>query len=185
MRMYALDHDYLNVVAWRPVAGSGPLARQSWRLALLPYIKNRGIYTCTDAPADDGFARGFRRAPFSAECDDDGMAVLSGGYGINTVHRQPGRPDPPGWAGRPAPKPVSADEIAEPSNLIFACDSGPDTYEVTSWSNAPGFRYSAPAATRHTGGSSYLFADGHVKWMKPESILCTKDECWWSVQGRH
>jgi prepilin-type processing-associated H-X9-DG protein len=34
-------------------------------------------------------------------------------------------------------------------------------------------------ADRHTGGGSYIFADGHVKWMRREAVIQ-----WSKVRGQ-
>ncbi len=184
LSMYSQDYDGHFPVAWQPDPAP-PAARISWRVALLPYVKEGRWFTCPQEPLSGGFEAAFPAHPNATAPDDTPSRVLSGGYAMNCVHRQPGPPDSTGWAGRPDPRAVSLAEIRSPTQHIVLCDARPETYLLSSWANAPGFHYDSPAATRHMGGTNYAFADGHVKWFRPADVPCRRQECWWAIQGRH
>ena len=199
-----LKHRY--PVDWRSHGRPEYARRYSWRAMLSPYVKDRAVFSCPSNPEADGFARSFHTPPYSSELPDGEGNDLSGGYGMNCVHREPGPPDPPGWAGGSIPRPITEGDIVAPCALIVFGDVQSNNHEITRWSNRTGFarrdadpkstgcekrrslfRHTLPGggATLHHGSANYCYADGHVKWLRPERIPCTREECWWSVQGKH
>ena len=68
-----------------------PEVTYSWRIALLPYVKNRGIFVCPSAPNLNGFALSTNDR---SDCTAD-LVFLSSGYYCNSVHYDSGAPNPP------------------------------------------------------------------------------------------
>jgi prepilin-type N-terminal cleavage/methylation domain-containing protein/prepilin-type processing-associated H-X9-DG protein len=74
--------------------------------------------------------------------------------------------------------PLMIDEVAEPSKLCLLAetkykiaalpDYGFDRFQATSLTSG-GFS-GLPVLDTHLGGSNYAFLDGHVKWLKKESV---------------
>jgi prepilin-type N-terminal cleavage/methylation domain-containing protein/prepilin-type processing-associated H-X9-DG protein len=109
------------------------------------------------------------------------------GYGVNYMHViQYG----PGWSwnddSSEGPKAIAA--LPRPSETIMIADgeaeSGPEEGEGwpavycmihfpkgADWYAKEGLDKTWALADRHQGGGSYIFADGHVKWMKRTTVL--------------
>ncbi len=63
-------------------------------------------------------------------------------------------------------------QIASPSNIVLAYDLGatmPITYVRPEPAGYPKWGYPYMFGTLHSGGASYLYVDGHAKWMKQEA----------------
>jgi prepilin-type N-terminal cleavage/methylation domain-containing protein/prepilin-type processing-associated H-X9-DG protein len=192
--MYADDYDEAlipqglgaNQKLWRP-----------WMFLAQPYIKNKQVFICPEAPELSKFTQ------------DD--ANVQSGYGMNRVHwngdGKPGGipPDPPtmdygSGGGKRGTATLAAVNL--PAQTIFATDHegqevlwrwGDDKHgfmrallpDGTPWpgnkkdSNSP---EGIKAAARHGGGCNYVFLDGHVKWYRPQQVVCTDTECWWSKE---
>lgn len=170
--MYSQDYDERFPPAW--LGAPAGRTHVSWRRLISPYLHTNSVFVCPCSSFPGKPAPGV---------DPDTLP----GYGMNTVHREPGAPDPVGWAGGgAAPKPVAYASIAHPASCILAGDAQPHVpSELTRWSNAPGFQRHDPGARLHLDLATYLFADGHVERLAPDKIPCSAGECWWSLQGRH
>jgi prepilin-type N-terminal cleavage/methylation domain-containing protein/prepilin-type processing-associated H-X9-DG protein len=164
----------------------------SWRIALLPYVKNRGIFVCPSARNLNGFALSTNDR---SDCTAD-LVFLSSGYYCNSVHYDSGVPNPPfmhrGQGG------ISDAQVVRPAETIAVLDGGLypradfDAYTgaATTGSNAAGTGNPPTTVSttnpflRHTDGANYLFMDGHVKWQKPNQVKCGPGSggCHWSVE---
>jgi prepilin-type N-terminal cleavage/methylation domain-containing protein/prepilin-type processing-associated H-X9-DG protein len=206
-RMYTQDWDEVNVPE-RILQTPGNTYR-SFRANLQPYVKNKQVFACPEAPDLSSFAT----FNWEALGFDDGNGHggtpggrnLTSGYGMNRVHWNPGDKWQPG-----GPNPSTGDNfgvadalVVAPSECILIEDSISGTvqgtdgwYSVYYQSDSPGFirgvspknYYSGKndtGAFRHNGGATYIFVDGHAHWYRPEQIPCTKDKCWWAVENHH
>ncbi len=142
-----------------PDIAAAPGSKDTWRSAIFPYMRNKGVYLCParrdKADGPDGFPRSY-------------AANSNGTPRSGKDNRSDGA-----FAG-PGSKPIRLADIPHPGGLIMLCESaGGNTPEF----NIDGPVHFGPAAhllwAGHSGGSDYLFADGHVKWLKPQA---TKDE---------
>jgi prepilin-type N-terminal cleavage/methylation domain-containing protein/prepilin-type processing-associated H-X9-DG protein len=197
-RMYAQDYDDVNVPE-RLLLKNG--AYISFRASLQPYVKNKQVFVCPSVPNLNTFAT-FSWEPIGWDHGKGTPAGqhLTSGYGMNRVHWENGAPNPSTGDNYGVPDAV----VANPAECIFIEDTlsgigaGYDGwYSVYHGPNAPGYIRGVtktpqfPAgkgdkgAFLHNGGASYIFVDGHAKWHKPESIPCSKERCWWAIEGKH
>jgi prepilin-type N-terminal cleavage/methylation domain-containing protein/prepilin-type processing-associated H-X9-DG protein len=126
-------------------------ANSTWRMAALPYIRNRQIFQCPS----------YRPATMF-----DGNVLVdsaqNGGYGMNDVHAN----DSPSGAAEGAVQ-------ATACTILITEMDGP---AVTAQSQAAGYKRAditgSLAGVRHNDGCNYAFCDGHVKWLKPSALTC-------------
>ena len=201
-RMYAQDYDEYNV----PERVAGPKGSLiSFRVNLQPYVKNKQVFVCPEVPNLNTFVT-FNWEAFGYD-DGPGMPGhhhLSAGYGMNRVH----------WDAPHVAHPPTGDQygvadasIASPAECIFIEDTisgvsdkeGYDGwYSVYYQTNKPGYirgitpnpqfpskNVNDQGAFRHNGGATYIFADGHAHWYRPEQIPCNPEKCWWAIENHH
>ncbi len=146
----------------------------TWRALIYNYINSTEVFNCPSATFN--YSGALAGQPVSGE------GAILGGYGNNTVHWQPGAPEPPHAV-------LSSVRFARPSSLIICGDSHNGGTQISIESNAPGFNRivagQAAGAERHGGMANYAFADGHVESLRPHNIPCTTTDCWWAAEGRH
>jgi prepilin-type N-terminal cleavage/methylation domain-containing protein/prepilin-type processing-associated H-X9-DG protein len=179
VHQYLADYDEKFPYAWFDVDRDGNLSAgdYTWRAVLLPYVKNRQIYVCPSDPGQNSFVYD------TDEIDVDPPAgARTAGYAWNSVHWMSGSPTPPGG------QPDAA--VVDPAGTILITDSTGGAFELSYDSNTHGWiRWDTNVAqrqggVRHLEGANYLFADGHVKWLKPTSIKCeiSPGKCMWSIE---
>ncbi len=114
---------------------------------LFPYVKNREIFRCADAPRNSG--------PLWFMMND--LASAAPAKTIANPARTVLFCDGEDFAGNAGhaydPKTVSAPASYSPAGRVVL---------GVTMQTAP---------TRHSGGGFYAFTDGHVKWMKPRSVF--------------
>jgi len=176
--------------------GAGSDMASLWHVAIFPYIKNVGVYTCPSDAQNWGqtttdlywwsvpHAKRLLEAPMFE--DPNAAAVGSGGidkipisYGISeTFHNQ-------GWGESALPAPASTAVLSEAPVLLG------DLWDITDDpASRIAMRFAASktaagppngvwgidkvfvwdpawdAQTRHSGGINVDYADGHVKWLR-------------------
>ena len=177
VHQYVADYDERFPRPIFDVDGSGNVSAgdYTWRAVLLPYIKNRQIYVCPSAPGQNAFVYD------TDGIDVESSGVRSAGYAWNCIHTDPGSPTPPGG------QPDAA--VVDPAGTILITDSGggarltyaPNTH---GWIRGDINVAQRQAGVRHLEGANYLFADGHVKWLKPTAVKCeiSPGKCMWSIE---
>lgn len=175
-RMYSDDYDEMLQPEFGGIAGSPGF---TWRMFLLPYIRNVQIFQCQSY-------RSSNFGPFSGTPVQEQNEYA--GYGLNRVHSATA---PWQWLG-------TCETVFEnPARLILITDLDIEGSHGTGqiligmdYDAVGGFVRSGTGdlgRLRHNGGSNYLFADGHVKWAVPGAIHCSAEnhpaDCQWSVQG--
>ena len=151
--MYAQDYDEtLPPGAFSADSSWGDANDTSWRMMILPYVKNVQIFQCP--------SKKMTTSPF------DGSLLLDGaqnaGYGFNYAH----------WGGAVAgrnPSGKSLGEADDASAVILLVESTGTLY--VGLDNGHGWVRTDEAATRHNGGQNCGFIDGHAKWLK-SNVLC-------------
>ena len=145
--MYSSDND--ETYPFAITAGASP---STWRMAALPYIRNKQLFQCPS----------FR--PTGAMFDGTVVAdsAQQAGYGMNNVHNN----DSPSGAAEAA--------IVSTANTVMLTEI--DNNYVTDTGQAAGYTRaditSSAAGVRHNGGCNYAFCDGHVKWLTPSKVVC-------------
>lgn len=126
-----------------------------WQDSLQPYLKSYQLVVC---PSDSKPAE-----------DDTTAGHLKSSYATNSVTKIGTQylDSPMNNSYRPA---LSLAQYEEPATTLLMCDASEleifqDTQ--TDWGNAGGTKEDAlRVAKRHLEGANYLFADGHVKWLR-------------------
>jgi len=159
--MYAQDHDDTMPPQY---CAPPPPGRYRWMDAVLPYVRNVGMFTC---PSD-------RPAQFvPATVGQYGAYVANVGYfGSNANAGQITNP-PFSLNGRPL---AAIDDV---SGTILLGDGGPDDFQCA-WAMStdqptglsPGPRLQDYAG-RHSDGANFAYCDGHVKWQELTALLKT------------
>lgn len=152
-----------------------------WPQIIYPYTRSSQIYVCPDAPATYQFSP---------------TAPLFANYGANAILMNYTQAHDP---GRPA---VSDATTVSPASTYLIMDAGsvimfpyypfhPDTYVEYLPGTGPGSAANLGALTstsdaglkndfntgRHFNGLNVGFADGHVKWVRSETVLNEAAKC--------
>jgi prepilin-type N-terminal cleavage/methylation domain-containing protein/prepilin-type processing-associated H-X9-DG protein len=166
--MYAEDYDQAY-----PLYVHAPGHDDWWYEMIQPYVKNKSVFTCPSVRLRKD------KAP-----DDYGW----NGYGVNYMHVLMYGP---GWDWTKNPQDQGPQRVAglpRPADTIMISDAqvekGPDTgwgwpaiYCIVSfpagpdWQKSVGLDKTWALADRHNEGGSYIFADGHVKWMRRQTVI--------------
>lgn len=160
---YAQDFDEQFPLRYYPVTCS-PFTYKGWVDNVQPYLKSTQIFQCpseTTAPGTDPTLAGYTDYIYSNEVGDG--ATLTNSCG----------------AGYPAGLILSKFSVVSltvvnfegPSGVASAGNSGSDFilgYQPDPSVSPVAAR--AQAARRHLDGSNFTFADGHVKWYRPEQV---------------
>jgi prepilin-type N-terminal cleavage/methylation domain-containing protein/prepilin-type processing-associated H-X9-DG protein len=171
--MYAEDWDQSY-----PLFAHFPTHEPMWFQMIQPYIKNENVFTCPSVQ------RLITEATRPKQMAGWTVPLYSfNGYGVNYLHViQYGPGDvtgktmgPKRLAGlsRPAETIMIADGQGAKDwtagmgwNAIYcAAEAGP------SWYSKEGLDKTYALADRHNGGGSYIFADGHVRWMRRDAVI--------------
>jgi len=162
-----------------------------WPIALQPYAKNIGFYSCPSDPHKGGFAKtgsycyeaqmvqgnlpGAYSGMSASNADMKKVLPLSysANYFLSNTTATPYNP-----TASDIPGGVSLASILRPAEVFFATENGTDpaagyaAYYIT-----PGYGNSASATNRwasglrHGEGRVWLFVDGHAKWAKDTPYL--------------
>jgi prepilin-type N-terminal cleavage/methylation domain-containing protein/prepilin-type processing-associated H-X9-DG protein len=162
--MYSQDYDEMLPNGAQSADSSwGDANDTSWRMMILPYVKNVQIFQCP--------SKKMTSTPF------DGQSLLDGaqnaGYGINYQHYNSGAPTPPTAA--------SLGQAEDASAVVLLWEST-GVFYVGIASNAHGDVRSDEAAGRHNGGQNCGFVDGHAKWLKPTVLCPASGDCLLSLE---
>jgi len=174
--MYAGDQAQKRLpTSWINVSGGGyatPPA-YTWRRLVISYAgNNKEVFFCPSATGSNTWDP-------SPSTSDWGSC----GYGAARVHWSGSAPTdtmrglPIGTFKRPTESILLAERDGATDQIGFMSDS--HTYNRPPNTGTKGYY-------RHTDGSNYLFADGHVSWYRPTNIGCGTfggtDNCTWSVE---
>jgi prepilin-type N-terminal cleavage/methylation domain-containing protein/prepilin-type processing-associated H-X9-DG protein len=166
--MYADSYDHAY-----PLYAHAPNHDQLWYEVIEPYIKNSRIFCCPTLPR--------KESTYPAEVHP------WAGYGVNYTHvikYGPGWPNSnPKTAG-----PVLLEFLARPAETIMIADAQAnkgkhagmgwpaiycpvDLPDGVARYRADGLEKTWALSDRHNGGGNYVFADGHVKWMRRDAVI--------------
>ena len=186
--MYAQDYDE-SVVPYSSTGSSGGSAVFPWPLLLQPYTKNFQVYKCPDS----AFAIGYTYNANLARADGYGFTFPSGPRALAGIQIPASSPifldgngisgpvanSNPGGLAWPYPynqaaaffitnSPTASGRIINDlNNLVTGGWTGnnPSATQGTGANNPGG-----AAATRHSSGANYAFADGHAKFMRAPDV---------------
>jgi prepilin-type N-terminal cleavage/methylation domain-containing protein/prepilin-type processing-associated H-X9-DG protein len=170
---YTQDYDERMVPAENPPTPAG--SRVIWYEMLQPYVKSTQLFVCpsnSTAPVVTGYSTIGYRSCYVANGNKD-TGVQSGGNGLN-FNRPMDYYDKDGnlLGGR------AISEFVSPAQLILVTenegtDTAPNFYRMNATAAAGSFKL-----TNHLATTNFLFADGHVKAMKPTgTYTCTSSAC--------
>lgn len=161
IQMYAQDNDGGLI----PYDYNGTPTWNKLYVPTIPYVKNDQVYRCPSAPSLKGSISGFYGSVYGFPY-----------YNINTTSE---------WIALPESGAVRLDTVPDASRT---CLLGETMY--TNYYDEPGavdgygdpqFELSTKGAfpstlipDRHLGGSNYAFVDGHVKWLKEETVAAVQ-----------
>jgi prepilin-type processing-associated H-X9-DG protein len=153
MHMYANDNDNRFPRGHYQQGGQDV----SWEVAIQPYLKNWLLFVCPNQRRLPG------RYPLAP-------ATHPFGYGVNRTYLFP-----------PAPAPtVSWSQIASPQETIVVADRSLRRWDIYAPIKGGGAAADPPCnvAARHEEGAAFLFADGHVEYMKADDAWSKDDTLW-------
>lgn len=170
--MYAQDYDGGYVPRYMDDGPtSGPWTRRNWVVIIPPYVKNANVFACPSAQSNS-------RATI------DGQSVPLG-YSMSCDYNW-------GWKGYSYHNSATClfeSDVAAPAGTIFMGDSNGNQHRVCQpkrlapehWTGTPGWEANhndndnpttgLSQNSRHTGGATYIFFDGHAKWYKIEATI--------------
>ncbi len=163
--MYSQDYDETCVSNYAETDGTDGFTGTdfSWRIKLLPYIRNVQIFQCPS------YRPGTK---FDGTMPDVGQ---NAGYAMNAVHWFAGAPTPPGGTADSA--------VWDVSNVILFTDYNDGiTIANTDGLNTHDFIRNDAGGRRHNDGANYCFYDSHVKFLKPTAVQCATGDCQWSIE---
>jgi prepilin-type N-terminal cleavage/methylation domain-containing protein/prepilin-type processing-associated H-X9-DG protein len=201
-RMYMQDYDDVTVPERY---NANRIGWVSYKVMILPYIKNTGVFQCPS----QSFQKGKTDVLFDGtNLRDMERPKQLAGYAVSRVHYEkddlPTSGDGKGYPEATYANPASAIWLVESKENTGTAFDG-DGY-ASLWigqGHLKGQRFvrgvtgakesgrggaenlKDTGGLRHSGGSTYGFVDGHVKWYRAEQIPCTPTECWWSRPGHH
>ncbi|MDX1934797.1 MAG: DUF1559 domain-containing protein [Capsulimonadales bacterium] len=177
--MYAQDYDEFLPLTTFPVAAN------TWTDQTQPYIKNRGIYRCPSDPSANWDTPQTTKASI---LDPTPPVVRRASYFLNAY-----------MAGSSRYGNLAA--ISSPASVIYVAESlegiTRDHFHPFNWNGNletptpnplfSGFMHMATwddarnetkelAFARHSGGSNYVFLDGHSKWQRWSQVYWQKPE---------
>ncbi len=152
------------------------LPGEAWAFQVYPYTKSTGVYICPD----DSTVTTYGKTSYGYNSNLPGSALASLSAPSSTVELFEADGDPAGGvAGSQGEDPTQT----IPGNTGDCYPASPDPTwlpyyfkDVYAAGNMGDHGVANNNPTRHTGGSNYLVADGHVKNVHPErvSIGCTQ-----------
>lgn len=136
-----------------------------WQPTIQPYAKSTQVFSCPSNPNTDNAEGNYSPGPIKAQyvgtihgCGGDPWFSTSNCLGV--------------FGGRNSPG-VALSEINSPSTTLSVVENtvGTMIYPDYSWSTVRLF-------TGHLATSNYLFADGHVKALKPAATISNGVNMW-------
>ena len=178
--MYTQDFDEALPCNWYVgLWNSAPNGPYKWMDAIMPYVKNEGVFTC---PSDSNPTRVYKYNQNLTAGTDQNF----GSYATNVAYWQAGPPTPPSSdVGQGVT--VKLAQLARPADTVWAGD-GNGSFQVA-WPDIPsqpgislvnGIRqlglnggndkHEGAYVERHQGKLNVIFCDGHAKSMSLDTL---------------
>jgi len=143
----------------------------TWRYAIMPYLKNSQIWICPSAQHSwNEFVWTVRVGDCGCDADVD-MTIVDLQNGVD--------PEKHGanycYNGNVFSNPISQAQIEAPSQLIMVLETSDYWPDLGTWTLGwPGWYGVCGPYPYHNKGMNFVFADGHVKWLKlPQTLSPT------------
>jgi prepilin-type N-terminal cleavage/methylation domain-containing protein/prepilin-type processing-associated H-X9-DG protein len=166
---YVQDNDE----RWPAVMRQDAAGWTFWQVAVQPYVKSAGIFRCPSV-SDPGrvLNNGVSNFFTSYAGNDNGISCAAPPWSAAVVNNGTGL-----FGSISSPGVADAD-IATPSTTISVLEQqGGTSSDIIVFDGACGWSASR-VAVRHTSRANYLFADGHVKALKPEATKTATVNMW-------
>ncbi len=156
IQMYAQDYDEMLPFAWDYAGYVNTGIYLYWWVVLQPYVKNEQIFVCPSTRLNPGYVWNYPHMPYRT--DPNWTPDL--------------RKNMLAWWKRPAQVMVIADRDAEHPcgwSIFMYCPF--ESWASAYWTDP----YTANVGHHHNGGANVGFLDGHVKWLKIDTIRSGPD----------
>jgi len=152
LMMYVQDWDetypYNRIGIGRPCWAPQDAPYMTWRLVIQPYLKNWQIWTCPSQPTNCGVEERMN--------EDKVPPALRVPPGVDLDYNYNGS----SFCGRPK----RMADLKSPATLIIVHEPRICCPDAGTWCN----RTFRKETAWHADGKNFIFADGHVKWLKPQ-----------------
>ncbi len=174
LAQYVQDYDerfpFVRVGIGRPCWAPQQEPYYSWRMITQPYIRNWQIWDCPTQNVTNNEEGGSSANPNSGGCCGSEqfrssdplrwpLRRMTGGYWVPLEYHYNGS----AFCGEATKLP----EIREPAALIMVGEPGIPCPDAGTWCNW----WWRKDRQWHLGGKIYIFADAHVKWLKPTQTV--------------
>jgi prepilin-type N-terminal cleavage/methylation domain-containing protein/prepilin-type processing-associated H-X9-DG protein len=165
-------------------AGSG--RQYSWRVQIFPYVKNKAVFQCpsNEEVTQKELSGPVDELPGSYGCNAGALASTWAQIGAYPQDGDAQAPMPSVYTrpGGPAPhsRPVPLAEVIRPAEVILLADSGSRGRAFTDYPFGCG-TFAPCYFSAHTGRMNVLYADSHVKSMKPSQTGRPVNQ--WAIQA--
>ena len=159
LTQYVQDYDERMPLTYVQTACAGGTGKKSWRSLIQPYTKSKQIFVCPSNPQNKSFISN----------DQDtvvGSIAVSYSANSNAIYGTMDGTDctPRPYANGVLQTPLHQSQIQQSSQFIVVSESV-DNYDGVAINLTPTTTKGMFAG--HLSGSNHVFADGHVKWLKP------------------
>ncbi len=147
-----------------------------WQGLVQPYVKSRQVFACPSNPRNAALINGSGEVwgtPISGGIPVSYMA--NGGVQNNANIAPSGRPMNDNLAGGG----IAQAQLQEVAQTILVHENNGTTNDPDVWNSQTSYSDGSVIFTNHLGTSVFLFADGHVKALKPMATISTVNM--WSV----
>ncbi len=149
---------------------------ETWHTLLQPYLKSKQVMVCPSSPSK-AFIRSNSANPYNHYLGNGNDAFDTSPSSPFQYRRPMDRTD---YVNNPSSpytaSPVALADIPKPSQTILVHEQ-----ENTGWTRPFAATTTNIEFTNHLGATNFLFADGHVKSMKPTSTLTPGSLNMWAV----
>jgi len=161
--MYIQDYDGAYPLAWY-----GDAPAYGFDCALLPYVKNLGVFDCPSNKTTPRWWRGYANFGIP-QPNPKGSSGIPGDYAMNgdlTARSGSGATPRLGLTEATVQNPASTILMTEIWDTRGKAKDGPE-HEI--FTNSKGDVCARIPFDIHQGGSNYNFCDGHAKWLRVEA----------------
>jgi prepilin-type N-terminal cleavage/methylation domain-containing protein len=174
LAQYTQDYDerfpFVRVGIGRPCWAPQQEPYYSWRMITQPYIRNWQIWDCPTQNVVNNEEGGHQASPQQGGCCGSHifrssdplrwpLRQMTGGRWVPLEYNYNGS----AFCGEPRKLP----EIQRPASLIMVGEPGIACPDAGTWCNW----WWRKDRQWHLGGKIYIFADAHVKWLKPTQTV--------------